>query len=113
MGVGIDGNLFEEVRSGFEASNHSTLGLIRALQLRCPDQSGEWLYYGATVQDITDTWMALALRQVWGIVRRELAGIEANLVQLADRHRNTVMAGPTHGPKARTITFRFKAQGLT
>ncbi len=109
MRVELDANFFEEVRTGFEATNHSTLGLIRALQLRCPDQSGEWLYYGATVQDITDTWMALALRQVWGIVRRELAGIEANLVQLADRHRNTVMAGRTHGQIGLPITFGFKA----
>jgi adenylosuccinate lyase len=107
--VELDANFFEEVRTGFEATNHSTLGLIRALQLRCPDQSGEWLYYGATVQDITDTWMALALLQVWGIVRRELAGIEANLVQLADRHRNTVMAGRTHGQIGLPITFGFKA----
>src|SRR5258707_210387 len=107
--VELDANFFEEVRTGFEATNHSTLGLIRALQLRCPDQTGEWLYYGATVQDITDTWMALALRQVWGIVRRELAGIEANLVQLADRHRNTVMAGRTHGQIGLPITFGFKA----
>ena len=107
--VELDANFFAEVRAGFEATNHSTLGLIRALQLRCPDQSGEWLYYGATVQDITDTWMALALHQVRDIVRRELAAIEANLVQLAESHRDTVMAGRTHGQIGLPITFGFKA----
>src|SRR5579884_374135 len=95
--VELDAAFFEEVRAGFEATNHSTLGLIRALQRRCPDTSGEWVYYGATVQDITDTWTAIALRKVRAIVQRELAEIEENLARLATEQRNTVMAGRTHG----------------
>ena len=43
--VELDATFFEEVRAGFEATNHSTLGLIRALQRRCPDTSGEWVYF--------------------------------------------------------------------
>jgi len=107
--VELDATFFEEVRAGFEATNHSTLGLIRALQRRCPDTSGEWVYYGATVQDITDTWTAIALRKVRAIVQRELAEIEQNLASLATEHRNTVMAGRTHGQIGLPITFGFKA----
>src|SRR5579884_2815077 len=106
--VELDAAFFEEVRAGFEATNHSTLGLIRALQRRCPAASGEWLYYGATVQDITDTWMALALQKVQEVVERELAAIEHNLLQLAAQHRDTVMAGRTHGQIGLPITFGFK-----
>src|SRR5215831_6868968 len=91
--VELDAAFFEEVREGFEATNHSTLGLIRALQGRCPGSSGEWVYYGATVQDITDTWTALVLQRVQAIVHRELQMIESNLKQLASEHRDTVMAG--------------------
>src|SRR5262245_10462480 len=43
-------DFYDEVRHGFEATNHSTVGLIQAVQRRCPGSSGEWLYYGATVQ---------------------------------------------------------------
>jgi adenylosuccinate lyase len=107
--VELDSVFFDEVREGFEATNHSTLGLIRALQRRCPGNSGEWLYYGATVQDITDTWTALVLQRVMEIVGRELKAIEANLAQLAAQHRDTVMAGRTHGQIGLPITFGFKA----
>jgi adenylosuccinate lyase len=107
--VELDEAFFEEVRAGFEATNHSTLGLIRALQRRCPGNSGEWLYYGATVQDITDTWTALVLQRVREIVGRELKEIEANLSRLAAKHRDTVMAGRTHGQIGVPITFGFKA----
>lgn len=109
--VELDMAFFEEVRAGFEATNHSTLGLIRALQRRCPGNSGEWVYYGATVQDITDTWTALALRQVREIVQRELKEIEANLARLAAEQRDTVMGGRTHGQLGLPITFGFKAAG--
>jgi len=107
--VELDAAFMEEVREGFEATNHSTLGLIRALQRRCPGNSGEWLYYGATVQDITDTWTALVLQQVREIVSRELHEIEDNLARLAVEHRDTVMAGRTHGQIGLPITFGFKA----
>lgn len=105
----LDGEFFEEVRKGFEATNHSTLGLIRAVQRRCPGTSGEWVYYGATVQDITDTWMMLALNRVWAIVLRELRAVEANLLGLAEAHRDTVMPGRTHGQPGLPITFGYKA----
>jgi adenylosuccinate lyase len=105
----LDAEFFEEVRKGFEVTNHSTLGLIKAVQRRCPGNSGEWVYYGATVQDITDTWMMMALNRVWQIAYGELRAIEGNLLRLAEAHRDTVMAGRTHGQPGLPITFGYKA----
>ncbi|MCC6189101.1 MAG: adenylosuccinate lyase family protein [Anaerolineales bacterium] len=105
----LDAEFFEEVRRGYEATNHSTLGLIRAVQRRCPGDSGEWVYYGATVQDVTDTWMMSALRQVADIAERELRELDRSLTGLARAHRDTVMAGRTHGQPGLPITFGFKA----
>src|SRR5574337_966165 len=85
----LDAGFFEEVRQGFEATNHSTLGLIKAVQRRCAGDAGEWVYYGATVQDITDTWVMMALNRMWQIVYRDLRAIEANLLGLAEAHRDT------------------------
>ena len=49
------------VQRGYAETGHSMLGLIRELKKLCHGDAGEWLYYGATVQDITDTATALAL----------------------------------------------------
>ena len=57
-------------------TSHSTLGLIRALQAAVPEQAREYVYVGATVQDITDTWTSLALRRIGGLVWRDLRRIE-------------------------------------
>jgi adenylosuccinate lyase len=106
-----DAAFLDEVRRGFEASNHSTLGLIAAIARRCPAGGGEWLYYGATVQDLTDTWLMAALRDARAIFTRDVRAIDVSLRSLARRHRDTVMPGRTHGQQGLPITFGFKVAG--
>ena len=90
-------------------TSHSTLGLIRALEAALPEQARGYVYAGATVQDITDTWTAVALRRIGGIVWRDLRRIEEQLLDLAVVHRSTVMAGRTHGQPGSPVTFGWKA----
>ncbi|HSJ44462.1 MAG TPA: adenylosuccinate lyase family protein [Euzebyales bacterium] len=89
-------------------TGHSTLGLIRGLQAVLPSVAREHVYVGATVQDITDTWTALVMRSVGGIVWRDLRSLEDELIALAERHRDTAMAGRTHGQAGAVITFGWK-----
>ncbi len=105
----LDLDFFDEVRRGFEATQHTMLGLIQAVQRRCPDDSGEWLYYGATVQDVTDSWTMMVLEKLRAIAVRGLKAVEANLLDLAVSHRDTFMAGRTHGQQGLPITFGYKA----
>ena len=106
-----DSAFLDEVRVGFEASGQSTQGLILAVQKRCDGSSGEWLYCGATVQDLADSWMMVALRDARAIYARDLAKADAAMRLLAERHRDTVMAGRTHGQQGLPITFGFKVAG--
>ncbi len=92
-------------------TGHSTLGLIRGLQRVLPPDAREWVYYGATVQDLTDSWTALAIKRVGAIVSRDLRAVEGHLLDLAQRERNTLMPGRTHGQPGAPITFGFKAAG--
>ncbi|MCI0709253.1 MAG: adenylosuccinate lyase family protein [Chloroflexi bacterium] len=96
------------LRKGYESTGHSMLGLIRELKKLCHNNAGEWIYYGATVQDIADTWMSQALLEVWQIVFRDLRQIENDLLELSERYRDTPMCGRTHGQPALPITFGFK-----
>lgn len=93
------------------STGHSTLGLIHGLHKILPEPGGQWVYWGATVQDLTDTWMALAFRQVAAACWRHLRAIEGTLLELAGRHRDTAMCGRTHGQPGAPITFGLKAAG--
>jgi adenylosuccinate lyase len=90
-------------------TSHSTLGLIHGLQRVLPAPASELVYMGATVQDVTDTWTGLAMRDVGRVLWRDLRAVEAVLVDLAERHRDTVMVGRTHGQPGSPVTFGFKA----
>ncbi|MBI2311271.1 MAG: adenylosuccinate lyase family protein [Betaproteobacteria bacterium] len=105
----LDGAFFDEWREGYRTTNHSTAGLIAAVKRRLADASGEWFYYGATVQDLTDTWLALALGDARALIDADLARAIEAARTLAENHRTTVMAGRTHGQQGLPITFGFKA----
>lgn len=92
-------------------TGHSTLGLIHGLQRALPEEAAEWVYFGATVQDLTDTWTALTMEAVGAIVLRDLRASEGSALALAARHRDTPMAGRTHGQPGSPITFGLKAAG--
>jgi adenylosuccinate lyase len=91
------------------AAGHSTLGLIRVLREILPDDAAEWVYYGATVQDLTDSWTALVIKDVADIIANDLVHIRKTVIGLAKKHRNTPMCGRTHGQPGLPITFGYKA----
>ena len=89
-------------------TSHSTIGLVREMQALLPAEAREHVYYGATVQDITDTAAALEMRNVGAIVWRDLLAVEGSLLELAERHRDTPMLGRTHGQPGAPVTFGLK-----
>jgi adenylosuccinate lyase len=99
----------DAVAAETRGSGHSTLGLIRVLQAGLGEDAREWIYYGATVQDVSDTWTGLVMQRMLAIADRDLAAIETALAGLVARHRGTVMLGRTHGQPGLPITFGFKA----
>jgi adenylosuccinate lyase len=74
-------------------------------------EHGRWFHYGLTSSDVVDTALALQVRE-GGVLL--LGGLERALeavVRRAEEHRDTVMAGRTHGVHAEPITFGAKLAG--
>jgi adenylosuccinate lyase len=90
-------------------TSHSTLGLIRGLRRVLPEHARQYVYFGATVQDLTDTWFGVVMREVGTLVWRDLRALESDLLELARKHRDTVQVGRTHGQPGAPVTFGFKA----
>lgn len=107
-GARVESLDLEYVAQQTRLTSHSTLGLIRGLRQVLPPDVWEHVYVGATVQDVSDTWFGLVMRDVGAIASRDLRALYELLVDLAERHRDTVMAGRTHGQPGAPITFGFK-----
>jgi 3-carboxy-cis,cis-muconate cycloisomerase len=78
--------------------------LVRALRPRA-----ERIHWGATSQDVLDTAAALVTREAGALVLDAFDGVAAACAELAERHRETVMAGRTLLQQAVPTTFGLKA----
>jgi adenylosuccinate lyase len=106
----LDGDRLDLAAIGAETrrTGHSAAGLILELQAHLPESARDYVYYGATVQDVSDTSAALELADLGSMLWRDLRHVEAGLLDLARHHRATAMVGRTHGQPGAPISFGFK-----
>lgn len=89
-------------------TRHPLVPAIRALQMVCDENYGEFIHFGPTTQDVIDTGMVLQLKQVHSILLRDLRKVGRFTADLARQHRLTPMVGRSHGVHAQPITFGHK-----
>ncbi|MGV9374226.1 lyase family protein [Nonomuraea sp. NPDC003707] len=91
-------------------SANPVVPLVADLRRAVPGAASS-VHRGATSQDILDSAaMLVATRAIRGIVG-DLSAIMRDLSELAERHRDTVMAARTLGQQAVPTTFGLKAAG--
>ncbi|KAF4629154.1 hypothetical protein G7Y89_g8998 [Cudoniella acicularis] len=73
-----------------------------------PTETPKYIHWGATTQDIMDTASVLQIQRGLAIVSRLLNSTCASLEKLAEKHRDTPMAGRTHLQHALPVTFGYK-----
>ena len=73
--------------------------------------SGRWFHYGLTSSDVLDTATALQVREAGALVLEGVDRAQTAVIRRAEEHRDTVMAGRTHGVHAEPITFGAKLAG--
>lgn len=92
-------------------SGHSLVGLIAALSRACPGQSGQYVHFGATTQDIQDTAQVLEMRAVLDELDAILRRCVRALLVLLSAHRHAIAVGRTHARPAVPMTFGVKVAG--
>jgi len=99
---------FENYDEMYAKTGHPMVAFLRTIQPQMGD-AGQYLHIGPTTHDIIDTGTILALQETYNIVFQSLRRIEEDLLGLADRYKDTLMAARTHNVQAVPITFGFKA----
>ena len=86
---------------------HDIMSLVRAFAEVC-GPSGAYIHLGITSYDVVDTAKALQLKEAVEIIGQKLDELELVLLRQADRYKQTIMIGRTHGQHALPITFGLK-----
>ena len=98
----------EAVHAGLARTGHPLVPLIWELDRVCEGDAGGYVHWGATTQNITQTGQLLQVRQAHHIFLQQLATILTTLAALAERTKNALLPGRTHGQHAVPATFGYK-----
>lgn len=103
----IENVRIERVKEIENEIKHDVMAMVKAISELSGD-CGKYIHLGATSNDIIDTATALQLKDFIKILEDDLQKIEDVLERMAERYRNTIMLGRTHGQAAVPITFGLK-----
>jgi 3-carboxy-cis,cis-muconate cycloisomerase len=98
---------FDHMREETDIVGYPILPLVHQLVAMC-GESGRYIHWGATTQDIMDTANVLQVRAALDIVDADIRELRTILSGLAKKHRDTPMAGRTHLQQALPVTFGYK-----
>ena len=99
----------EAIAAEIRRIKHPLIPALKAVEKLCRDGHGEYIHFGPTTQDALDTGTMLQIRDAHAIYLRDMKAIGQALYKLADAHKETPMAGRSHGVQALPITFGHKA----
>jgi 3-carboxy-cis,cis-muconate cycloisomerase len=91
------------------ASANPVVPLVAELRTKVGGDAAAFVHHGATSQDVMDSAAMLVASRALSVIRPELDGVAAACAQLAERHRETPMAGRTLLQQALPVTFGLKA----
>ena len=86
-------------------------GLVKQLRQHIGGEAASYVHWGATTQDIMDTALVLQMKSAFDQMEETMERLIHQLAELADKHRDTLMAGRTHSQQALPITFGLKVAG--
>ena len=98
----------DAIKEDIAQTGHSLIPLLNAWQKNSSAEAGKYIHFGATTQDIQDTAQSLELQDIFVILERDTGIIIKQLVNLAQKYRDLVMIGRTHGQQALPTTLGAK-----
>jgi len=87
--------------------NHDVMAMVKAMAELSGD-SGSYVHLGATSNDITDTALALQLKEFVEFLSEDLVNLKGVLLGLAKKHKATVCIGRTHAQHSIPTTYGLK-----
>jgi len=101
----------ERVKQIEAETKHDIMAVTRALAEQCKQGAGKYVHLGATSYDIVDTANALQFADSTEFINKGLKELRKTLLDLAKKHKKTIMVGRTHGQHTIPITFGLKMAG--
>jgi len=97
----------ERIRELEEITRHDVAAFVQCVA-ESVGPAGRWVHFGLTSSDVLDTGFALQLREAADLLLARTERLLAVVKRMALEHRDTVIAGRTHGIHAEPTSFGHK-----
>ena len=87
--------------------SHDMMAMVKAISEVCGD-SGRWVHYGATSNDILDTATGLQLEQALTLIDKKLRLLLEVLIKRSEETKSLVCIGRTHGQHGVPTTYGLR-----
>ncbi len=87
---------------------HDVIAFLTSVNESLGEDLAKYVHVGMTSSDVIDTAFALQIQDSGKIILNDLNVVINSLKTLAERHRNTVCIGRSHGVHAEVMTFGVK-----
>ena len=104
----VDESFVQAVLDREAVTDHDVAAFVDVVQSRIGAPAGSWIHFGLTSSDVVDTAWCWMLRDACDLLIESASELLSVVVDLARRHRDTVMIGRTHGVHAEPTTFGAK-----
>lgn len=98
----------EEVDKIYQKIGHGFMPFLKVLVKACEGDSGKYVHYGITTQNIQQTSQILIMKKVTERIYLILKDVLVNLAKLSNDTSEVVLPGRTHGQHALPITYGYK-----
>jgi len=98
----------EEVYKEEDRIKHDVRALANSIRKRVSDKAKPFVHFSSTSFDIINTGNVLRYKRfVTDVLLPKLIDLEKVWIEIAEREKNTIQVGRTHGQHAEPITFGF------
>lgn len=88
--------------------NHDVIAFLTNVNENLGENLAKHVHVGLTSSDVIDTALALQIQDAGKIIEEDLKNVISSLKNLAQKHKNTICIGRSHGIHAEIMTFGVK-----
>ena len=98
----------ERVNQIERETNHDIAALVKGLAEQCENDTGEYVHFGATSNDIVDSSQSLLFKESIDVLEEKVERLAKIILKLARENKDLVCIGRTHGQHALPTTYGMK-----
>nr|MDO8118370.1 adenylosuccinate lyase [Candidatus Sigynarchaeota archaeon] len=98
----------DRVKAIEDEIHHDVMAMVKGFAEQCKGDAGNYIHLGATSYDIVDTAWALILKDALALLEKRVIQLLEIIVGHAQKYRELVCIGRTHGQHAIPTTYGMK-----